>query len=132
MSIRVMLVDDSKTLRQSLMHLLAGSSDLIVVGDVENGVTAVELCETQKPQVVVMDVVMPGLSGIEATRQIVGRHPEIRVLALSIHANRGFVTEMLNAGASGYLLKEDAFEELAHAIRTVAAGQRYLSPQVKN
>jgi DNA-binding NarL/FixJ family response regulator len=110
--------------------LLAAEKDFEVVAEAGDGRTAVELALRLSPHVVVMDIAMPGLNGIEATRQIVDRIPDARVIALSAHPERRLVSEVLRAGGSGYLLKESAFEELADAIRSAAAKKVYLSPKV--
>ena len=101
-----------------------------VIGEADNGRRAVELVDELAPDVVVMDIGMPELNGIEATRRIVHDHPHTRVIALSMHSDRRFLGEILKAGASGYLLKDGAFEELAGAIRTVIGNKMYLSPRI--
>ena len=130
MAIRILLADDHKLLREGLRSLLAKEPDVEVVAEAENGRTAVRLVSELKPDIVVMDVGMPDLNGIEATRQIVGRKSGTKVLALSMHSDRRFVEGMLKAGASGYLLKDCANEEFVRAIRAVADGQTYLSPAI--
>jgi DNA-binding NarL/FixJ family response regulator len=130
MSIRILLADDHRILRQGLRAMLAGERDFEVLAEAEDGRTAVELAERLMPHVVVMDIGMPGLNGIEATRQIVERVPSVRVIALSAYADRRLIAEVLKAGASGYLLKESAYDELAEAIRTAAAKKVYLSPRI--
>jgi DNA-binding NarL/FixJ family response regulator len=130
MSTRILLADDHRILRQGLRTMLASERDFEVIAEAEDGRTAVEMAERLMPNVVVMDIGMPGLNGIEATRQIVERVPSVRVIALSAYADRRLIAEILKAGASGYLLKESAFEELAEAIRTAAAKKVYLSPQI--
>ena len=101
-----------------------------VVAEANDGRSAVQLAQELQPDVVVMDVGMPGLNGIEATRQITNREPDAKVVALSMHSDRRFMGEMLKAGAKGYLLKDGAFEELATAIRSVVANKVYLSPRI--
>ena len=130
MGVRVLIADDHRIVRDGLRSLIAEEQDMSVVGEAENGRAAVELAQELSPDVVIMDVSMPGLNGLEATRQIRKAVPAPRVIALSMHADRRFVTGMLSAGASGYLLKDCAFEELVRAIRAVASGQTYLSPGV--
>jgi len=132
MGLRILLVDDHQIVRQGLRTLLEKEPDMEVVAEAEDGRAAVRLAREVSPQVVIMDVAMPDLNGIEATRQIVAESPGIKVIALSMHADRRFVANMLKAGASGYLLKDAAFEELAQAIRTVAANRTYLSPEVSD
>ena len=130
MSIRVLLADDHKIVREGLRSLLEKEPGMKVIGEAENGRRALSLARELSPDVVVIDVAMPDLNGIEATRQLMTRSPGVRVVALSMHSDRRFVAEMLRAGASGYLLKDCAFEELAQAIRTVAEDQTYLSPRI--
>ena len=101
-----------------------------VVGEAENGHEAVRLCKQLKPEVVVMDVGMPELNGMDATRQCLAENPGVKILALSMHTDRRFASGMLQAGASGYLLKDAAFDQLIEAIRAVAAGKTYLSPAI--
>jgi DNA-binding NarL/FixJ family response regulator len=130
MTTRILLADDHRILRQGLRGLLASEKDFEVIAEAENGRTAVEMAERLVPHVVVMDIGMPDLNGIDATRQIIDRVPSVRVIALSAYADRRLIAEILKAGASGYLLKESAFEELSEAIRTAAAKKVYLSPKI--
>jgi DNA-binding NarL/FixJ family response regulator len=130
MTIRVLLVDDHQMFRQGLSSMLAGDPEIKVVGEAENGRKALKLASAAKPDVIVMDVSMPDLNGIEATRQIKAAAPRTRVIALSAHSDRRFVARMLEAGATGYLLKDCAFDELARAIRHVARDLVYLSPAI--
>jgi two-component system response regulator NreC len=128
--IKILLADDHKITRQGLRSLLEKEPDMAVMAEAEEGRTAVRLAIELKPDVVIMDVSMPDLNGMEATRQIVSRLPDIRIIALSMHSDNLFVTEMLKSGVKGYLLKDCAFEELAGAIRSVVEGKTYLSPSV--
>jgi two-component system response regulator NreC len=130
MKTRILLADDHQILRQGLRLLLSTQRDFEVVAEASDGRAAVELAQRLSPHVVVMDIAMPGLNGIEATRQIVDRVSDTRVIALSAHPERRLISEVLKAGGSGYLLKESAFEELADAIRTATAKKVYLSPKV--
>ena len=130
MKTRVLLVDDQRLLRESLRMVLAALPDLDVVGEAEDGRAAVELAVKLRPHVVVMDVAMPMLNGIEATRQIKAANPAVRVLALSGSSERRWVAEILRAGASGFLLKGAALDELSRAIRAVVREGAYLSPSV--
>ncbi|HUU09807.1 MAG TPA: response regulator transcription factor [Phycisphaerae bacterium] len=130
MDLKILLVDDHQIIREGLRSLIEKERGMKVVGEAANGREAVRLARELAPDVVVMDVSMPDLNGIEATRQIASRVPAARVVALSMHSDRRFVAEMLRAGALGYLLKESAFDELARAVRAVAAGGTYLSPAV--
>jgi len=117
-------------MREGLKTLLLSEEDLEVVGEADDGRGAVALVLELRPDVVIMDVAMPGLNGIEATRQILRQVPRVRIIALSMHSDRRFVSEMLKAGAAGYLLKDGAFEELVRAIRAVLSGQTYLHPKI--
>ena len=130
MSIRILLADDHKITRQGLRSLLEKQPDMEVVAEAEEGRTAVRLVRELVPNVVIMDVSMPDLNGMEATRRIVAEFPNVKIIALSMHSDSLFVTEMLRSGASGYLLKDCAFEELERAIRTVMANKTYLSPSI--
>ena len=128
--IRLLLVDDHEVVRTGLRMLLESRPDMQIIGEAANGEQAIEMTQALKPDVVVMDISMPDLNGIEATRQITAANPKIRVLALSMYSDPRYVTEMLRAGAAGYLLKDAADEELIRAINTVARLQTYLSPGV--
>ena len=130
MSIRVLIADDHKIMLAGLRSLLEKQADFDVVGEADNGRKAVQMAQEKKPDVVVMDVSMPDLNGIEATMQIVESLPGTRVVALSMHSDKRFVMGMLRAGASGYLLKDCASQELANAIVQVAGGKKYLSPEI--
>ena len=130
MNIRVLIADDHKIMLAGLRSLLEKQTDFEVVGEAENGRKAVQMALEKTPDVVVMDVSMPDLNGIEATTQIVESLKETRVIALSMHSDKRFVMGMLRAGASGYLLKDCASQELANAIYQVAAGKKYLSPEI--
>ncbi len=127
---KILLVDDHKITRDGLRTLVEKEPDMEVVGEAENGRKALEWTAKLHPDVVIMDVTMSDMNGIEATRQVHKEHPETKVIALSMHSDVRYVLGMLDAGASGYLLKDCAFEELARAIRSVAMGQTYLSPGV--
>lgn len=130
MNIRLILADDHEMLREGLKSLIRQEAGMEVVGEADNGKDTVALAAKAGAHVVVMDVAMPDLNGIEATRKIVGANPHTRVVALSGHANKEFVREMLTAGASAYVLKKRAYEELVRAIREVMQGRKYLSPDV--
>lgn len=132
MKTRIFLVDDHKLMREGLLKLLEKESAMEVIGEADNGRVAIQLVKKLLPDVVIMDVAMPDLNGIEATRQIVSKIPGVRIIALSMHSNRQYVIEMFKAGASGYLLKECAFEELIRAVRNVILGRTYLCPRVSN
>jgi len=130
MSIRILLADDHGIIRQGLRSLLEKQPDVEVVGEADDGYIALELVRQLQPDIAIMDITMPNLNGVDATRRIVDEFPKVRVIALSIHSNRRFVSDMLRAGASGYILKECLFDELVQAIRAVAAGSIYLSPRI--
>jgi DNA-binding NarL/FixJ family response regulator len=130
MPIRVLIADDHKIMLAGLRSLLEKHAEFEVAGEAENGRKAVKMALDAKPDVVVMDVSMPDLNGIEATTQIVEGLPATRVIALSMHSDKRFVMGMLQAGAAGYLLKDCASQELANAIRQVAGGKKYLSPEI--
>jgi len=130
MSIRILLADDHGIMREGLRSLLEKEPDIKVVGEAEDGRKAIGLVSELLPDVVIMDISMPGLNGADATRRIVHQFPTVKVIALSMHSNRIFVVDMFKAGASGYVLKECLFDELVEAIRIVAAGDKYLSPKV--
>jgi DNA-binding NarL/FixJ family response regulator len=122
---RVAIVDDHQLFREGLRALLEVWPDIEVVGEGENGFEALTLAEEKHPDVVLMDLSMPGMNGIEATRQLRGAHPEIKVLVLSMHDEKAYAENMLEAGASGYVSKRIAIERLVEAIHTVAAGGVY-------
>lgn len=130
MKIRVLLADDHKIMRDGLCSLLEREDNIEVVAEAENGRVAVQMTLEQQPDVVIMDISMPDMNGIEATRQIVSSLPETKVLALSMHSDKRFVVETFQAGAAGFLLKDCASEELARAINTVAKNQTYLSAEI--
>jgi DNA-binding NarL/FixJ family response regulator len=130
MSIKILIADDHRIMRSGLRSLLDKEPDMEVVAEAENGRMTVQLALKVFPDVVIMDITMPDLNGIEASRQILSRAPDIKVVALSMHSDEQFVVEMLNAGASGYLLKDCALGELCLAIRAVVANQNYLSPGI--
>lgn len=129
-SIRVLLADDHNVLREGLRSLLEREPDIQVVGEAADGRTAVRLFEELAPDVVVMDIGMPELNGIEATRHITSDRFGAKVICLSVYEDAAMVHAMLEAGASGYLLKTSAGEELVRGIRTVASGAIYLSPGI--
>jgi RNA polymerase sigma factor (sigma-70 family) len=130
MKIRTLIADDHNIFREGLRSLLQTNPSIEVLGEAENGRAAVRLAQKLDPDVVIMDVAMPDLNGIEATRQITAENSRIKVLALSMHTDGRYVMRMLHAGASGYLLKDCAFEELTVAIETVYQNKVYLSPMV--
>ncbi|MEJ2697124.1 MAG: response regulator transcription factor [Candidatus Sulfobium sp.] len=130
MSINVFLADDHKFIRDGLRTLLEKHPAIKVVGEAEDGRSTVRMVGDLKPDIVILDVAMPDLNGIEAARQIIADHPDIKIIALSMHSDRRFVAEMLKAGASAYLSKDYVFDELESVIRTVLADKIYLSPDI--
>jgi len=130
MRIKVLLADDHEVVRGGLRSLLEQEDDMDVVADVGDGQSAIELARELRPSVVVMDISMPGLNGTAATKRVLSESRGVKVLALSAHTDRRFVSDMLKAGATGYLPKSCAPEELVKAIREVHAGGIYLSPKI--
>lgn len=128
--IRLLLVDDHAILTAGLHALLGYYDDIEIVGEARDGAAALELVRELRPDVVLMDIAMPGLNGIEATRIIRERYPHIRVLVLSQHGDRQYVLAVLKAGASGYILKRALGSDLLGALRAVAKGETYLHPEV--
>ena len=130
MSIRVLLADDHQMLRDALRSLLESDGQFEVVGEAGDGRAAVKMARTLAPHIVVMDITMPDLNGVEATHQIKAENPAVKVIALSRHSDRRYVLRMLEAGASGYVLKAAAYDELRRAIQVVSQGKSYLSPDI--
>jgi DNA-binding NarL/FixJ family response regulator len=130
MKIRVLLVDDHPILREALRLMLEQAGDIEVVAEAGDGQAALELAVRSNPDVIVMDAAMPLLSGAEATRRILRKNPQARVLALTAYTDKRFVTEMMNAGALGYVTKTAASDKLLEAIRATAQGKTYLCPEV--
>ena len=130
MRIRVLLVDDHKLMREGLRALLAEAPDIDVVGEASDGREALDFVRTLQPDVVVMDIGMPELNGIEACRRIRTEHERVKVIALSTHTDKRYVHHMLEAGANGYVLKISAHEELIRAVRAASQGRTYLSPEI--
>ncbi|MDW8300468.1 MAG: response regulator transcription factor [Anaerolineae bacterium] len=128
-SIRVVIIDDHEMVRRGLSLFLRGFADMQVVGEAANGAEAIQVCEEQKPDVVLMDIVMPEMNGIEATRLLRERFPEIAIVALSSASDTRSVTATMQAGATSYLLKNVSDDQLANAIRAAQRGQRTLSPE---
>ncbi len=130
MGIKVLLADDHKIIRDGLRRFLETERDIEVLADAENGREAVRLAGELSPDVIILDISMPDMNGIEAARQILAQNPAIKVLALSMHSDQRFVARMLQAGAVGYLIKDSAIEEVSAAIRDIVNGRIYLSPQI--
>jgi DNA-binding NarL/FixJ family response regulator len=129
-SLRVMVVDDHQIVREGIKALLATQPDLLVVGEADNGRDALALVGRFEPQVVVMDISMPELSGVEATSALTQQYPALRVLALSVHEETGYIRRLLETGAAGYVLKRSVADILITAIRSVASGGTYIDPLV--
>lgn len=125
--IRIVLADDHQIVRQGLRALLEGEQDFSVLGEASQGLETLELVEKTRPNVLVVDLMMPGLSGLEVTRQVCQRFPETRVIVLSMRSSESYVLQALRNGAAGYVIKAASAEELVEAVRTVAVGRRYLS-----
>jgi len=130
METTILLADDHRLVREGLRKLIEEREDLRVVAEATTGQEAIELCEGLQPDIVLMDISMPGLSGIDATRRICKSNPGTRVLILSMHDNQGYVEEVLRSGASGYVLKDSAASDLLQAIDAVRRGDSFLSPTV--
>lgn len=124
----IVLADDHHVVRQGLRALLEAEADLSVIGEAADGLEVVALVERLRPNVLIVDLVMPGLGGLEITRQVSQRTPQVRVVVLSMHATEAYVMEALRNGAAGYVLKCATAADLVKAVREVAAGRRYLSP----
>jgi DNA-binding NarL/FixJ family response regulator len=130
MTVRIVLADDHQLVREGLRNLLHSQPDMEVVGEASNGMEAIQLVRQLLPQVVLMDVSMPDVNGIEATREISKEFPNTKVIALSMHSDKHHVDGMIRAGALSYLMKNCAFDELILAIQSVLQGKPYLSPEV--
>jgi len=128
--IRVVVCDDHTILREGVRVLLESQPDMVVVGEASDGEEAVTVVDQLRPDVVLMDIAMPRVDGLEATRRIRDRHPDIRVLILSMHEDEEYVFPILEAGAGGYVPKKTASTDLVNAIRTVARGESFLYPSV--
>ncbi|NLS80246.1 MAG: response regulator transcription factor [Chloroflexi bacterium] len=129
-AIRVLIADDHTIVREGLVSLLQSDSDLDLVGQAQDGREALRLALELEPDVVVMDISMPVLNGLEAARQIRAQKPQIKIVVLSIHNEASYVSSALRVGANGYVLKSAAYEELKQAIQTTARGETYLSPSI--
>jgi DNA-binding NarL/FixJ family response regulator len=127
---KILIVDDHCIFREGLCAMIARESDLHIVGEASNGRQALQQTRRLNPDLIVMDINMPDLNGIDATAQILSEFPAMKIIALSMHSDKRFILGMLKAGACGFLLKEGAFKELLEAIRTALAGQIYISPKV--
>ena len=130
MGTSILLVDDHRMMRDGLRALLEQHDQYTIVGEASDGRTAVEMADSLQPDIVVMDISMPKLNGVEATRKILADHPHMKIIALSMHADRRYVMQMLDAGASGYLIKNSASEDMVRALGIVVGGQSFLSPAI--
>jgi two-component system response regulator NreC len=128
--IRILLADDHTVMRAGLRLLLEREQDMVVVGEAEDGRRTVELAEEHRPDVVVLDIAMPNLNGIEAARQIAGKQPKTSIVILSMHSDESYVMRALKAGARAYLLKDSAEADLIRAVRAVYDGKSFFSPAV--
>jgi len=128
--LRVFLADDHAVVREGLKALINGQAGMEVVGEAADGRTACARAREMRPDVVVMDVSMPEMNGVQATRQLRSQCPDVKVLALTVHEERSYLRELMEAGASGYVLKRSAAEDLVHAVRVVARGDVYLDPSI--
>lgn len=128
--IKVLLVDDHDLVRLGIKKLLSDFPNIQIVGEANSGEKAIEIIEKVKPDVILMDVKMPGMVGLEATKHIVNEHPEIKILVVTVYGDEPYPTRVLQAGASGYMTKGVSVDEMIQAIKTVYAGRRYLSPEV--
>ncbi|HZI20351.1 MAG TPA: response regulator transcription factor [Pyrinomonadaceae bacterium] len=126
--LRILLAEDHETIRDGLKLLVGSQPDMEVVGEADNGRVAVRLAQELLPDVAVMDVSMPELNGLQATKELKKQCPQVKVLALTRHTDGGYLQQLMQAGASGYVLKQSKSAELLRAIRAVAAGQNYLDP----
>ena len=127
---RMLIADDHGVMREGLKVLIENQPGMKVVGEAEDGQKVMQLAKQLSPDIIIMDISMPNLNGVEAARLILEENPNIRIIALSVHSDKHFVTEMLKAGASGYVLKSCLFEEVLRAIQTVRDGDYYLSPKI--
>lgn len=130
MAVKILLADDHAIIRDGLAESMMKEEDMEVVGQAKNGLAAIEMVRKLTPDVVVMDISMPDLNGMDATREILRDFPKTRIVALSMHSTKKFVREMFKAGASAYLLKDCKYQELANAIRTVMKGKSYITPEI--
>jgi DNA-binding NarL/FixJ family response regulator len=125
--ITIVLADDHRVVHEGLRSLIEAEPDLTVIGEANDGLEAMRLTENLQPNVLLVDLAMPGLNGLEVTRQVRKKFPHIRIIVLSMHANEAYVVEALRSGAGGYILKESSVAEVIKGIREVSAGRRFLS-----
>jgi len=127
---KILVADDHGVMREGLKAMIDNQPGMEVIGEAEDGQKVVQLAKQLSPDLIIMDISMPNLNGVEATRIILNENPDIRIIALSVHSNKHFVTEMLKAGVSGYVLKSSLFDEVLRAIQMVGDGDYYLSPKI--
>jgi len=130
MRIKVIIADDHQLFREGLVNLLANSDEVEIVAKAENGKDAIEKAEKYMPDLILMDIGMPIINGVEATQILHSKHPGLKIIALSMHSDKHYIKGMLEAGASGYLLKNSTYNQLLDAIKTVYGGKKYLSEQI--
>ena len=130
MAIRILIADEHRIVREAIISMLENEGDIQVIGEAEDGRTAVEMALELRPDIIIIETSLPSLNGIEATRQIIGTFPDIKIIALSGHSDNRSVYEMLRAGAMGYVPKQCAFSELISAIRNVISNKVYMSTQI--
>jgi DNA-binding NarL/FixJ family response regulator len=130
MPLRIVLADDHSIVRKGLRSLLEGVSEFRVVGEAVDGLQTVQLVEQYQPDILILDIMMPGLSGLDVARQVKQRAPKTRIIILSMHSNEQYVIDALNVGVSGYVLKESTTEDLIKAVHQVSSGHRYLSEAI--
>jgi two-component system response regulator NreC len=128
--VKILVVDDHAIVREGVRMILAKESDLEVVGEAGDGAQALELTERVHPDVVIMDISMPGMGGVEATQTLRNKYPDVQVLALTMHEDESYVFQLLRAGAAGYVLKRAAAQDLVQAVRAAAKGEAFLYPSV--
>jgi len=128
--VKILVVDDHAIVREGVRMILAKENDLEVVGEAGDGQQALDLTELLRPDVIIMDISMPGMGGIEATQTVRAKHPEVQVLALTMHEDESYVFQLLRAGAAGYVLKRAAAQDLVQAVRAAAKGEAFLYPSV--
>lgn len=132
MTVRIIVADDHLVLRQGVCAIIERDKEMKVIAEAQDGQTAVELAEQLNPDVIIIDIGMPKMNGIEAIRGICRRAPDVKPIVLSMHSDKRFISRAITAGAKGYLVKDCASSELLHGIRAVIAGQIYLSPSITN
>ena len=130
MSIRILITDDHQLFREGIVNLLSAAPEIEIVAQAENGLEAIEKAKKLKPDIVIMDLGMPGMNGVEATQILQKELPQIKVLALSMHSDKQYIKEVLEAGAYGYLFKNCTYDQLIEAVNTVSHGKKYLSDKI--